>query len=626
MNSFPSSSYQAPTATDGGAAVEDSFYSTLDLGHETQINNDLVRAIRDEIANIDKSLHASADKIKHEERSLAQLTKDCNHAREEMCAHRRDAMEVLDSETMTEELRMEFKAQFASDVAPHLVSPSSSPSSHDNHRDTTMMMSEDDSTTTTSTSRGLSHKAFIERKRVDAKSKAASIQSIQHEIMLTRKKIKAADDETAKLNQEINARQLDKVKSEGERQVEAKRREFEAESQQNRGVKEAVQMARANSGAYAQQIAEKVRKDVLVIALSYFVCGLYSASLHVRLSKPMPQVKEQMVERRNNISKETELTSLNELKQQGLTILEADEKKLDAELAVLSGQLDFLIKQVADFEAAQKKSNEIKIVIDEVRHDIAELTLSKEVKSKDAEASNAVLENALMAFEEMTKLADEANSLKRKNEQAIVDVLGPANARKSNAIKEKEKLASKVVALQKTVETNQNVNQDTASTLLELSNAKFNELEGHKANLDSARVEFEEMCQREATAQANLLNEKQEYEEFSTNFEAATSEEIARLEELKRERFEARQKCLESRRSDLGLLEQAHRDDIENLKYMKDIKTMIEETALLDDNGNEVSLPAYDERVFGMDCDDCDDKDDIMSVHNEAGSPAVKRR
>jgi hypothetical protein len=340
-----------------------------------------------------------------------------------------------------------------------------------------------------------------------------------------------------------------------------------------------------------------------------------------------------MTERRSNIAKETELASVNESKQQELAILEADEKRLDTELAALSGQLDFLIKQVADFEAAQKKSNEIKIVIDEVRHDIAELTLSKEVKSKDAEASNAVLENALMAFEEMTKLADEANALKRENEITIFDVLGPANARKSDAIKEKEKLASKVVALQKTVETNQNVNQDTASTLLELSNAKFNELEGHKAKLDSARVEFEEMCQREATAQANLLNEKQEYEEFSTNFEAATREEIARLVELKRERFEARQKYLESRRSDLDLLEQARRDDIENLKSlrsylkdMKDIKTMIEETALLDDNGNEVSLPAYDERVFGMDCDDCDDKDDIMSVHNEAGSPAVKRR
>lgn len=253
MNSF-SSTQQAPSSRDsnggGVAAVEDSFYSTLDLGHETQINNDLVRAIRDEISGIDKCLQASSDKIKHEERAFAQLTKDCNHARDEMFAHRRDAMEVLDSENMTEELRVEFKAQFASEVAPHLVSPSTSPA-HD--RDA---MSEDECATT----RGLSHKAFIDRKRIDAKSKAASIQSIQQEIMITRKKIKAADDETAKLNQEMNARQLDMVKTEGERQVEAKRREYEAESQRHRGVKEAVQTARANSGAYALQITEKVCK------------------------------------------------------------------------------------------------------------------------------------------------------------------------------------------------------------------------------------------------------------------------------------------------------------------------------------------------------------------------------
>jgi hypothetical protein len=263
MNSF--SSTQASTSrehhnggggTGGGgiSAVEDSFYSTLDLGHETQINNDLVRAIRDEIVTIDKSLQASADKIKHEERSFAQLTKDCNHARDEMFAYRRDAMEVLDSETMTEELRIEFKAQYAAEVAPHLVSPtlsSSSSSSNDN-------CEEEDSTAATPT-RGVSHKAFIERKRIDAKSKAASIQSIQHEIVTTRKKIKAADDETLRLIQEMNARQLEKVKMEGERQVEAKRRECEAGSQRNRGVKEAVQVARANSGAYAQQITEKVR-------------------------------------------------------------------------------------------------------------------------------------------------------------------------------------------------------------------------------------------------------------------------------------------------------------------------------------------------------------------------------
>jgi hypothetical protein len=45
-----------------------------------------------------------------------------------MAKHRRDAAEALDSENMTDELRTEFRAQFAAEVAPHvaIVNPSSS--------------------------------------------------------------------------------------------------------------------------------------------------------------------------------------------------------------------------------------------------------------------------------------------------------------------------------------------------------------------------------------------------------------------------------------------------------------------------------------------------------------------
>lgn len=339
-----------------------------------------------------------------------------------------------------------------------------------------------------------------------------------------------------------------------------------------------------------------------------------------------------MAERRSNVSEETDLALVNESKQQELLILEADEKKLEVQLTTLSCQLNFLMKQVADFEAAQKKSNEIKAVADKARYDIAKLTLIKEAKSEDAEASDAVLQSALIEFEEMSTLADEANAMKLENDNAIVDIFGPANAKKSDAMKEKEKLASKVVALQKMMESNQKKNLVVATSIRERVDAKFNELEGNRTKLESARVEFEEMCQCDLTARANLLNEKQEYEAFSAMFEAATSEEISRLEELKRERFEARQKYLENRRLDLDFLEQAHRDDIENLKLlrsflkdMKVIKTMIEETPLLDGDGNEVPLPAYDERLC-LDSDDCGEKDDTMSVNNEAGSPAVKRR
>ena len=263
MNTFSSMQHAAPAA-----AMDDSFYGTLDLGHATQINDDLVRAIRDEVADIDARLRAVSDGVRNEERSLGQLTRDCDHARGEMSAHRRDAAEVLDSENMTQELRAGFRAQFASEVAPHVVSPASSgPAHHHRHDIQRDVTSEDDESVTTpdgtTRARAFSHKAFVDRRRVDVRGRAVANHAIQQEIKDTRNKIKAANDEATRYNQDVIARQLDMVKTEAERQVEARRRECEAEGQRNRGVREAAQVARANSGGYAQQIAEKVRDGIM---------------------------------------------------------------------------------------------------------------------------------------------------------------------------------------------------------------------------------------------------------------------------------------------------------------------------------------------------------------------------
>jgi uncharacterized lipoprotein YmbA len=185
-----------------------------------------------------------------------------------MSAHRRDAAEVLDSENMTQELRAGFRAQFASEVAPHVVSPASSgPAHHHRHDIQRDVTSEDDESVTTpdgtTRARAFSHKAFVDRRRVDVRGRAVANHAIQQEIKDTRNKIKAANDEATRYNQDVIARQLDMVKTEAERQVEARRRECEAEGQRNRGVREAAQVARANSGRYAQQIAEKVRDGIM---------------------------------------------------------------------------------------------------------------------------------------------------------------------------------------------------------------------------------------------------------------------------------------------------------------------------------------------------------------------------
>lgn len=252
----------APAPSAAAVATDESFYGTFDLGHATQINDDLVRAIRDEIVTIDGTLRATIESVRNEEKSLITLTRECHHARDEMAKHRRDAAEALDSENMTDELRTEFRSQFAAEVAPHvaIVNPSSS--------DATEVVTDDDdddesgmvvTATNASKSRPFcSHMTFIERKRTEAKNKAMSIHSIQQEIKSNRMKIMTVDDETAQTEQDMNERKLDRVKMDGERSVEAKRREYEAESQRSRGMTEAMQISRANSGKYAQQIADKV--------------------------------------------------------------------------------------------------------------------------------------------------------------------------------------------------------------------------------------------------------------------------------------------------------------------------------------------------------------------------------
>ncbi len=363
--------------------------------------------------------------------------------------------------------------------------------------------------------------------------------------------------------------------------------------------------------------------------------------------KTHAQATEQMSERSSHVSRESALASLNEARQHELALLEADEKKLDAELAALSGQLDFLVKQAAEFESEQKKSVDMKVEADEISRDIDYLSSIKESKVKEAEASNADLQSASAALEEAINEVAASNADKLANDKAVVEVLNPANARRADAIKEKEQLAGKVVALQKSVEQIRSSNEDAATSSRARVIAKSNELKEQNAELDAAREIFDEMQKRDATAAATLLSEKREYEEFATKFEAATNAEIARMEVLTRERSDVREGLLEKRRSELSLLEQAQREDVDNLKQacaliqeMKDIRTTIEETDLLDENGRMNTtvfdgLPDYQRRILGIQlvpvakdgdiCDDYDEKDDTTSVDNEAGSPEPRR-
>lgn len=284
-------------------------------------------------------------------------------------------------------------------------------------------------------------------------------------------------------------------------------------------------------------------------------------------------------------------------------------------------ELDFMIKQAAEFEAEQKKSGDMKVEAEEVQRDMAEPTSSKEDKMKEAEASGEVLQSALAAFGEASKVVAESNAEKLENDKAMVEVLDPANARKADAIKEKEILAGEVVTLQKSIEEAQNSNKNDANNSDAKVLTKSNELKEQKAKFDKAREDFEEIQKNDAAAEATLASEINEHKEFATKFEAATKAEIDRSEQQKRDRIASRVSSLEARRSSLALLEDEHRSDVDNLKDMrvclldtKDLGSKIEEAPLLLENGEENVLTLEDEV-----------DDDAASVANHTGSPAVTR-
>ena len=105
-----------------------------------------------------------------------------------------------------------------------------------------------------------------------------------------------------------------------------------------------------------------------------------------------------------------------------------------------------------------------------------------------------------------------------------------------------------------------------------------------------------------------------EMRESTSNFEAASSAEVDRLAVLKKERIESRVEHVEKRRSDLNLIEDCQRADVNNIRKKlgmfqesNKIKTSIQESKIVLENGiDKFVMPNIDEIDFGYDIEEDD--------------------
>ncbi len=275
MWNHPVTPSAASAASTNNDIASSSFPNELDFGASVDIQDEMCRTIKSECDEIDRFASTAQTAVKNEERTLHQLSKDYSCAKNEMASLRRDGGDILDEETMTDDIRRGFKEQFESEVVPHVTASNN----HEEDGDDAALVSEDEGTNNEEHHRVYAHGKFLARKNSELKAKKASMVATAQEIKSGFKNIQAVDDEAANILQMIETRGLDAAKGQGERTIAQLQREVEVENQRNRGVKEAIQAARANSGVNAQTIAEKVSGMMIMIyEYSYLLVEIAASS------------------------------------------------------------------------------------------------------------------------------------------------------------------------------------------------------------------------------------------------------------------------------------------------------------------------------------------------------------
>ncbi|KAL7489532.1 hypothetical protein ACHAW6_015159 [Cyclotella cf. meneghiniana] len=449
---------------------------------------------------------------------------------------------------------------------------------------------------------------FLPRQKSILKSKKDAIASLGTELSGMLSTITQLDEETNRFHSDLN--RLNQQNVEVAEEVEKRRVEYEVEVRRNTRVKEAIARSRAMSGSFARGIAD--------------------------------QAQEQISQRSANLTKESTLQSQLDAKHKENSILAAEEKKLDSELALLSGLLDSFIQQLVEGESEIKRSAMIKVDLEEANQEVEEAKKIKEAKIKIVNDAAKDLVEAKTFYEEASVLAKELEAIKAENDKDEKAVLQPALLRKADASKEKEKLAREVNELHKMMTLEQSEMNRAVSNTDAKAAILTEELKRAKEQLEMAKTALDEILTATATDEESHAKELKETKEFSAHFEAATKGEITRLDTMKRQKTDERLSKLDQRRAELASLEDMHREEIHHLREalaflerMKDVEIAIKNAEIEITEEGEVLYPfsvEHDEIIMDLKARVADsngsndaginDRDDMVTE----ASPSTKRR
>lgn len=243
------SSMSAPSASEETSVSE----PLLSWGSSVNVNEDLRRSIRKEIEDVDESIDTLQSNIKNEDRTSTQLAKDFAHARTEMVQLRRGAADKLDGETMKDQVRHRLKASLRSE----LMSPTSVvSSSHSTLESSSQEGKETDASGKDKPPATLG--AYLQQRANELKVLASFIAKEKEFLMQSKAEKDDLEHQTETILGRIEAGKLLEELEASKKESAYRSEEYDKEERHKRATKEAVQKVRAQSGHYAQQIADQV--------------------------------------------------------------------------------------------------------------------------------------------------------------------------------------------------------------------------------------------------------------------------------------------------------------------------------------------------------------------------------
>lgn len=349
-----------------------------------------------------------------------------------------------------------------------------------------------------------------------------------------------------------------------------------------------------------------------------------------------------MSERGQYMTEESDLTKVNDAKAREVAALEAEERKLESELAALSAQYDFLHRQHSAFEGERARLYDVATEMEKTTEESTRLVQDRDAKAKVDEAKSSELEGAAAAFDGASEEAGDIAADREANDRDDVDVKAPALKRKADAVMGKEELSGELIEMQKKNDGEAGSGREAAAAsgarcaevLKELTdwNAKRDERKdalGKMVGEDAARWEadtkqLKEYKVRRPTKRRPLyiyiypiffftrgyinshiapFHPHPFPQDFNKKFEDATNAEVARLETLRMDRISSRTAQVGERQSKVASLEGQVASD---LGHVNDARAFLEKNSLkprevfvevvveLDGEGEEVVLTPID--------------------------------